>query len=57
MRRRNRPQPDRTGDSTRVQVLRNDGVRLTFQADRFAGTTLSGKSEVLGACQVAVSAG
>ena len=41
--------------STRVQVLRNDGVRLTFQADRFTGTTLSGKSEVLGSCQVAVS--
>ena len=40
---------------TRVQVVRNDGVRLTFQADQFAGTTLSGKSDVLGACQVAVS--
>jgi thiol-disulfide isomerase/thioredoxin len=41
--------------STRVQALRNDGVRLTFQADRFAGTTLSGTSDVLGKCQVAVT--
>jgi hypothetical protein len=41
--------------STRVQVLRNDGIRLTFQADEFAGVTLSGKSEVLGTCQVAVT--
>ena len=47
--------PASDGNSTRVQVLRNDGVRLTFQADQFAGTTLSGKSDVLGACQVAVS--
>ena len=43
------------GHSTRVQALRNDGVRLTFQADRFAGTTLSGKSDVLGACTVDVT--
>ena len=35
--------------------LRNDGVRLTFQAEQFAGTSLSGKSDVLGPCQVAVS--
>jgi peroxiredoxin len=41
--------------STRVQVVRNDGVRLTFEADQFAGMTLSGKSDVLGACQVDVS--
>ncbi|MFI5457960.1 MAG: TlpA family protein disulfide reductase [Isosphaerales bacterium] len=40
--------------STRVQALRNDGVRLTFLAEKFAGTTLSGKSDVLGPCQVAV---
>jgi peroxiredoxin len=46
--------PPSDGLSTRVQVVRNDGVRLTFQADQFAGATLSGKSDVLGACQVAV---
>jgi peroxiredoxin len=49
------PAPPSEGNSTRVQVLRNDGVRLTFQADHFAGDSLSGKSEVLGACAVAVS--
>ena len=43
--------PSSDGLSTRVQVLRNDGVRLTFQADQFTGSTLSGKSDVLGACQ------
>ncbi len=53
--RRNRPRPSADGLSTRVQVLRNDGVRLTFQAEQFAGTTLSGKSDVLGPCQVAVN--
>ena len=37
-----------------MQALRNDGVRLTFHAEKFAGNTLSGKSDVLGPCQVAV---
>jgi peroxiredoxin len=40
--------------TTRVQALRNDGVRVTFNALKFAGKTLSGKSDVLGPCQVAV---
>ena len=40
--------------TTRVQALRNDGVRLTFHAEKFAGNTLSGKSDVLGPCQVAI---
>jgi thiol-disulfide isomerase/thioredoxin len=35
-----------------VQALRNDGVRLTFQAERFSDGTLSGKSDVLGPCAV-----
>ena len=48
-------EPASDGGSLRVQVVRNDGVRLSFQADQFAGTTLSGKSDVLGACQVAVA--
>jgi peroxiredoxin len=46
--------PDGPNSATRVQALRNDGVRLTFVAESFAGTTLSGKSDVLGPCQVAV---
>jgi peroxiredoxin len=41
--------------STRVQALRNDGVRLTFQAHKFAGASLSGQSDVLGPVQVAVA--
>jgi peroxiredoxin len=47
--------PATDGHSTRVQALRNDGVRLTFQADQFVGATLSGKSDVLGVCQVAIT--
>ena len=35
----------------RVQVVRSDGIRLTFDADAFADATLSGKSEVLGPCK------
>ncbi len=41
-------------NATRVQAMRNDGVRLTFVADKFADSTLSGKSEVLGPCRVAL---
>jgi peroxiredoxin len=40
--------------TTRVQAMRNDGVRLTFYAEKFEGDTLSGKSDVLGPCQVAI---
>jgi len=46
--------PSPVSPSTRVQVLRNDGVRLTFLAEQFAGGALSGTSEVLGLCQVAI---
>ncbi|MBI3865728.1 MAG: redoxin domain-containing protein, partial [Planctomycetia bacterium] len=38
----------------RVQVLRSDGIRLTFIPDKFADATLSGHSDVLGACRVAI---
>lgn len=38
--------------ATRVQVLRDDGSRLTFFAECLAKNTLQGTSEVLGACQV-----
>ncbi|MDB5349869.1 MAG: thiol-disulfide isomerase-like thioredoxin [Planctomycetota bacterium] len=36
----------------RVQAMRSDGIRLTFAAEHFADGTVSGKSEVLGACRV-----
>ncbi len=39
---------------TRVQALRSDGIRLTFVADHVADSVLSGQSEVLGACRVAL---
>jgi thiol-disulfide isomerase/thioredoxin len=45
--------PKRT--ATRVQALRADGIRLTFVAEQMAGQTLSGKSDVLGACRADVS--
>jgi peroxiredoxin len=40
------------GDATRVQAVRKDGIRVTFAADRVEDATLSGKSDVLGACRV-----
>ncbi|MBI2823778.1 MAG: TlpA family protein disulfide reductase [Planctomycetia bacterium] len=40
--------------ATRVQALQGDGKRLTFVAQEFAGATLSGRSELLGACRVDV---
>jgi thiol-disulfide isomerase/thioredoxin len=42
---------DATPVGTRVQVQRNDGIRLTFFADRLSGETLSGRGEVLGDCR------
>lgn len=36
----------------RVQALRDDGIRLTFFAEEFTGTSLAGTSEVLGPCHV-----
>src|SRR5271157_1679402 len=44
--------PSPPGAGTRVQAVCNDGIRLTFLADRLASGTLSGKSDVLGPCQV-----
>lgn len=38
--------------ATRVQAVRNDGIRLTFLAERLSGRELTGKSDVLGPCQV-----
>ncbi len=37
---------------TRVQAVRNDGIRLTFDAVQVRRGTVSGKSDVLGPCQV-----
>jgi thiol-disulfide isomerase/thioredoxin len=38
--------------ATRVQTLRADGKRLTFLAQKSDGKTISGTSDVLGACRV-----
>jgi peroxiredoxin len=37
---------------SRVQVFRDDGIRLTFCAEKLTGTILQGTSDVLGACRV-----
>ncbi len=46
--------PAPTSQATRVQAVRNDGVRVTFWPEQVADDTLSGKSEVLGACRVRI---
>ena len=46
--------PSPADPSTRVQAVCNDGIRLTFLADRLATQTLFGRSDVLGPCQVAL---
>ncbi len=46
--------PTDDGKPTRVQAVRNDGIRVTFVPERFAGDTLSGKSDVLGETRVRV---
>lgn len=42
---------DLPSDVTRVQVVRANGNRLTFNAESFSDQTLFGKSEILGACK------
>jgi thiol-disulfide isomerase/thioredoxin len=44
--------PTRREAGTRLQAVCNDGIRLTFHAQQLVGDTLSGKSDVLGPCQV-----
>jgi thiol-disulfide isomerase/thioredoxin len=44
--------PAELSADTRVQAVRSDGIRLTFLAERLANGTISGASEVLGACRV-----
>jgi peroxiredoxin len=46
------PPPPEPTAATRVQALPTDGNRLTFFAQQVAGSTLSGKSDLLGACRV-----
>jgi thiol-disulfide isomerase/thioredoxin len=46
--------PQKPESATRVQAVRSDGVRLTFNALRFADGTILGKSEILGDCKVRV---
>lgn len=43
--------PSKHVEATRVQALRSDGIRLTFSPDMLEDKTLSGKSDVLGACR------
>ena len=40
------------GDARRIQALRSDGNRLTFIPENVAGSTLTGKGELLGNCHV-----
>ncbi|MHC5538040.1 TlpA family protein disulfide reductase [Singulisphaera rosea] len=39
-------------EGTRVQVLRSDGIRLTFLAEQLSKETLLGTSDVVGTCRV-----
>jgi thiol-disulfide isomerase/thioredoxin len=45
-------EPPEPASTNRVQAVRSDGIRLTFNAERFADDILSGKSDVLGECKV-----
>jgi thiol-disulfide isomerase/thioredoxin len=44
-----------TAGATRVQAMRSDGIRMTFDATRVEDALVSGKSDVLGACRVRLS--
>ena len=46
--------PKPTSRATRVQAVRNDGIRVTFTPEQVADNTVIGKSEILGACRVRV---
>jgi thiol-disulfide isomerase/thioredoxin len=46
--------PADEGKPTRVQAVRHDGIRVTFIPEKFAGDTLSGRSDVLGETRVRV---
>ncbi len=42
----------RTVDARRIQALRSDGNRLTFIPEKVSGSSLTGKSELLGTCHI-----
>ena len=46
--------PAPASQATRLQAVRNDGIRVTFLPDQVADNTVSGKSEILGVCRVRV---
>ena len=43
------------GGAVRAQAVRADGIRLTFRPEAVDGATISGQSDVLGACKVALA--
>lgn len=43
------------GGAVRAQAVRADGIRLTFRPEAVEGATISGRSDVLGPCQVALA--
>ena len=46
--------PKPTSQATRVQAVRNDGIRVTFSPEQVADNVVTGKSEILGACRVRI---
>jgi thiol-disulfide isomerase/thioredoxin len=46
--------PAPTSRATRLQAVRNDGIRITFRPELVANETISGQSDVLGACRVRI---
>ena len=49
-----RKKPASEARETRVQAVRNDGIRVTFTPLKYAGDTLAGKSDVLGDTRIKV---
>jgi thiol-disulfide isomerase/thioredoxin len=47
--------PKPTSQATRVQAVRNDGIRVTFTPEQVADNAVAGKSEILGACRVRIA--
>ena len=46
------PAPKPVSGGLRVQAVEESGTRLTFSPEQFADATLSGKSDLLGACRI-----
>ena len=44
--------PENGPSVLRVQALRDDGIRVTFDAEKLVGNSLEGTSDVLGTCRV-----